>query len=151
MSHLLTAAVLQNNINTRPFSGALGGAGSCRHVLSLQSWCRSSPGGANALRAAGAPGTGVRVLFPPAACSWGHTLLGCGRPQLPSPSLLCSSGWALQDGAMLGRAMPCPSPPPSAPSSPALACRGAVWRAHSVTSFFKMQGQFLARLLSRYG
>lgn len=64
---------------------------------------------------------------------------------------LCSSGWALQDGTMLGRALPCPSPSPSAPSSPALACQGAVWWAHSATSFFKMQGQFLARLLSRCG
>lgn len=53
---LLAAAVLQNNINTRPF-WALGSAGSCWCALGLLSWGSPVQGGANALRAARAPGS----------------------------------------------------------------------------------------------
>lgn len=72
-------------------SRALRNAGSCWHVLSLQGRCRSSPGDINALRAAGAPG--ATVVFPPAAHSWGHMLLGCGRPgHHPCPCSLLLAG-----------------------------------------------------------
>lgn len=93
--------------------------------------------------------TGVMVLLPLAACSWGQTLLGCARAQPPSLSLLCSSGWVLQDGTTWGRALSCPPPPPSPPSSSSLACQGVVWWTNSATFIFKMQGQFLAGLLGR--
>lgn len=96
IGELLAAAVFRNKINTRLF-WALGRAGSSWHVLRLLSWGSPVQGGADALRAARASGSfgcfhqqhagGDRHCW--AALSWS-----------PSPSLLCSSGWVLQDGAM---------------------------------------------------